>query len=254
MSCETILPLIHGHLDGMNSEAEEAQLQAHLRDCPSCRALMEQYAQIDARLRATEVEPPEQFAAGVMYKVHRGSHKKRFAFGPVTMVAAAAALLLVIGSGQITSFLQGGSSDSAAIAEDVTREMSQGTAEENGSVERQTTTATTDDAAPDTSSTADTADTAPAEYAAPGTNAAVNPATLTEAPTPAVTVHGDGTAWAEDLLDLLAPYQSGDEGDVYLVPKTVAEEVIAQYEGRYTMEVGTLKETENLLVLKEMDE
>jgi hypothetical protein len=253
MSCETILPLIHGHLDGMNSEAEEAQLQAHLRDCPTCRALMEQYAQIDAQLQTMEVEPPEQFTAGVMYKVRSGSRKKRFAFGPVTMVAAAAALLLVIGSGQITSFLGSGGSDSAMTTEDVVRGMPQYTAEENTSTENQTTTATTSDTAPDTS-VEHSADTAPTESSDPETGAAINPATLTASPTPAVTVHGDGTAWTEDLLELLAPYQSGDATDAYLVPKTVAEEVIAQYEGRYTIEVGSLNETDNLLVLKETDE
>ncbi len=69
MSCEEILPLIHGHLDGINTEAEEQQLQAHLQTCPACRSLLSMYEQIDAQVQQLEVEAPEQLAAGVMYKI-----------------------------------------------------------------------------------------------------------------------------------------------------------------------------------------
>ncbi|MBS6367878.1 MAG: zf-HC2 domain-containing protein, partial [Clostridiales bacterium] len=82
MSCEEMLPLLHGHLDGANSAAEEAQLQAHLHTCPACRSLLHQYEQMDAQVQQLEVEAPEQLAAGVMYKIglEKRGKRKRFVF------------------------------------------------------------------------------------------------------------------------------------------------------------------------------
>ena len=42
MDCEFYYPLLSAHIDGENSEAEEAQLQEHLAVCPHCRALLKE--------------------------------------------------------------------------------------------------------------------------------------------------------------------------------------------------------------------
>ena len=47
MTCEDALVLLSGHLDGENSEEEEAQLSAHLRQCPACRELLAAFQAAD---------------------------------------------------------------------------------------------------------------------------------------------------------------------------------------------------------------
>ena len=41
MLCDAAFELISAHLDGTNTPAEEAALQAHLSECPACQALLE---------------------------------------------------------------------------------------------------------------------------------------------------------------------------------------------------------------------
>ena len=66
---------------------------------------------------------------------------------------------------------------------------------------------------------------------------------------PAVTVYGDGEAWETELLELLQPYAIELDSGRYAVPRSVAEEVAAEYVDRYEIQSSELKDEDNLLVL-----
>ena len=234
MSCEEILPLIHGHLDGINTEAEEQQLQAHLQTCPACQSLLSMYEQIDAQVQQLEVEAPEQLASGVMYKIglEKNGRKRRFGFGRGTAwAAAAAAVVLVIGSGYLGFF--GETADNMAMDQ---RSVTAPNATEFAVTQQ-------DESASDTTTDGTGSDTA----AAPD-----GISTLTAGP--AVTVYGDGEAWEPGLLELLQPYEIGPDSGRYAVPRSVAEEVAAEYGDRYEIQSSELKDEDNLLVLMPSNE
>ena len=54
MTCEDALVLLSGHLDGENSEEEEAQLSTHLRQCPACRELLAAFQAADQGILSLE--------------------------------------------------------------------------------------------------------------------------------------------------------------------------------------------------------
>ena len=100
MTCEEALVLISGHLDGENTEQEEAQLQAHLEVCPSCREILEALSQTDQEIQNLEVDPPAHFCEDVMAAIRAEAapvRKKKRPIWPILTTAAAAALLLAIG-------------------------------------------------------------------------------------------------------------------------------------------------------------
>jgi anti-sigma factor ChrR (cupin superfamily) len=55
--------------DGALNEAEKIELDRHLEECASCRALQAVYEAIHADIEASAVEPPEGFSAGVMMRI-----------------------------------------------------------------------------------------------------------------------------------------------------------------------------------------
>ena len=94
MTCEEALVLISGHLDGENTEQEEAQLQAHLEGCPSCREILEALSQIDQKIQNMEAEFPANFCEDVMAAIRAEQvpvRKKKHPIWPVLTTAAAAA-------------------------------------------------------------------------------------------------------------------------------------------------------------------
>ncbi len=58
MNCDSYISLLSGHLDGINTSAEEEQLQAHLKNCENCRTLLNVMQQNDALMRDSVAEPP----------------------------------------------------------------------------------------------------------------------------------------------------------------------------------------------------
>lgn len=242
MSCEEILPLIHGHLDSINTEAEEQQLQAHLQTCPACRSLLSMYEQIDAQVQQLEVEAPEQLAAGVMYKIglEKNGRKRRFGFGRGTAwAAAAAAVVLVIGSGYLGFF--GETADNMAMDQ---RSVTAPNAAEFAVTQQDEST--TDATAKENSGDAATQ---PVDDSTESDTAVTPDGISTLTAGPAVTVYGDGEAWETELLELLQPYAIELDSGRYAVPRSVAEEVAAEYGDRYEIQSSELKDEDNLLVL-----
>lgn len=99
MDCEQYRLLLSGRIDGENTPEEEQQLQAHLAQCPRCRAVLEDYGHIDQGIHDLSVEPPEGLARGVMAQVNPPAKKRRFIFGGGTLAAAAVIAVVLIGAG-----------------------------------------------------------------------------------------------------------------------------------------------------------
>ncbi|MGM9524404.1 MAG: zf-HC2 domain-containing protein [Faecousia sp.] len=119
MSCNEYLPLLSGHLDGTNSEAEESRLQKHLASCKQCRRLLAQLEQTDALLLSAKAEPPADLAARIMSQVRNEPKRKKALHRTVRSVCAAgfaaAALLALVffGDLKLPSLKPEGSADAA---------------------------------------------------------------------------------------------------------------------------------------------
>ena len=123
MCSEQMKLLISGHLDGCNTPKQEAVLEEHLRQCAECRRLLREYEAIDAELAGLTQAPPAGFSANVMNAISqeapRPQKERKHAFRYGTMIAAAAAVLVLAVSAGHISMPKGGS---AAIYPSVTEE------------------------------------------------------------------------------------------------------------------------------------
>ncbi len=97
---------LSAYIDGALNAQEKSELEAHLKDCATCRSALELYKMIGETERASLVEPPADFAAGVMAKlgsleikeITEASKPKRKPVWPMvaSFAAAAACLALVL--------------------------------------------------------------------------------------------------------------------------------------------------------------
>lgn len=96
MNCETALDLVSASLDGELTAEEEARLQAHLDQCPRCRALRTELLGIHAACGEMEAPPPAQLKDHILAHLPPQETAKA-AKGPVwrRWAALAAALVLV---------------------------------------------------------------------------------------------------------------------------------------------------------------
>lgn len=128
-NCEQYWELISAGVDGALTELERARLQAHLEQCPECRALYEQMQSICGGLGEIEAAPAG-FAAGVMAEVAgteqlmpftaldggrdihaAGKTLLREWWRPIRRIAGlVACCLIVVGVWRISSWTLGGSS------------------------------------------------------------------------------------------------------------------------------------------------
>lgn len=120
MDCTESLIYINGHIDGINTEAEEALLQEHLNTCPQCRALLAQYEQLDRQLADVPAPP-----AGLTKRILAQLPKKRkrrgllyFAAPAATLATAAILALAVFGAMNLPVFAAKSASDYAAPKEE----------------------------------------------------------------------------------------------------------------------------------------
>lgn len=117
MNCEQMTVLLSAWLDGELSVEEQQQMQAHLEQCPECRALFEQLQTLHTSFSDLEEIPaPEHFAQRVMTRIEAESKLKvvpLFKRPQVRSFAAlAACAVLFVGFGRFA--LGGGSSKSEA--------------------------------------------------------------------------------------------------------------------------------------------
>lgn len=77
MDCQQCCELLSARLDGELTGKEERELEAHLRQCPGCRALAEQLSGLHEDFSALEEIPaPQGFAQGVMDRIRAEEQKK----------------------------------------------------------------------------------------------------------------------------------------------------------------------------------
>lgn len=99
MKCEEAAVLLSGRLDGVNTPAEERELEAHLETCPHCLALEEELTRNDVLLKQAPAEVPRDLEERIMAQVRRKAAPAR-KYGKWAAVGAmAAAVLLVMGLG-----------------------------------------------------------------------------------------------------------------------------------------------------------
>ena len=100
MNCDKTLELLSAELDGRLSDAEHAELQAHLDECADCRRVYGTLRDVDAMLPETQLEPPKALHDAVMREVRadaaKRQQKKRWV--PVAVIGVAAAAAFVLGS------------------------------------------------------------------------------------------------------------------------------------------------------------
>lgn len=97
MTCEQCLDLISARLDGELTVQEEAQLTAHLQECPACRAIAEDLKQLHAKLVAVgEVKAPAELSQTVMAQITKEKNQKRRRFIR-QLGGLAACLMLCVG-------------------------------------------------------------------------------------------------------------------------------------------------------------
>ncbi len=76
MNCERYLDLISARLDAPLAPADEAELAAHLNECPECRAIAYDLANIHSTLSGAAAVPPAELAESVMRSI-RGQRTAR---------------------------------------------------------------------------------------------------------------------------------------------------------------------------------
>ena len=99
--------------------AEEQRLEAHLRDCPQCRATAAAYEQQTRLLRSLPpVEPPAALRAGVLAGIQQVPPRRRWwSPRPVAFLGPATAVLLVVAALAVHNLHPGGgANDSSAPA------------------------------------------------------------------------------------------------------------------------------------------
>lgn len=99
-ACETYVDLMMRSIDRDTTPQEEAELQAHLADCETCRRLCAAYQALETQLAATDEAPPDTLKDAVMNSIRAEKRQRspkhllgRFRF---TAVAAVAAVLILV--------------------------------------------------------------------------------------------------------------------------------------------------------------
>lgn len=97
MNCEKYLDLISARLDGQLTAHEEAELTAHLKECPACRAISNDLQTLHSALaQPGEVDAPPALSQSVMKKIkaERAAARRRFVR---RLSGLAACLILCLG-------------------------------------------------------------------------------------------------------------------------------------------------------------
>jgi predicted anti-sigma-YlaC factor YlaD len=102
MSCEAYEAAIQALVDGALDESGKAQLEAHVRTCASCRALLDDLRQIRRTARSLEpLAPPAGAWPRLAARLREQAEGRRAAarpWGGIRGLAAAAALVVAVGA------------------------------------------------------------------------------------------------------------------------------------------------------------
>ena len=100
LACENYLELISRYVDDDLDQQEEQYLQDHIQNCDHCRAVLENYQIIDQELHKEKEKPPHTLHTAIMRGVRQeqqsASPRNWLSRGKFTLIAAAAAVLLIV--------------------------------------------------------------------------------------------------------------------------------------------------------------
>lgn len=116
--CEDVQELLSRKLDDDLTEEEEKILAEHLINCNACLKKLKAAEIIKIELNDMDAEPPVSFAAGTLYKAGLSTKKRRFSFGSFTVLAAAAALVVLAVTGTFGNLFQSDATSDATTMMD----------------------------------------------------------------------------------------------------------------------------------------
>ena len=100
----TITDQLSDYLDGELTADEAAALEAHLRECTACNAVLNDLKRIVAQAQHLEPRPPQaDLWAGIERRIERVTPPRRVSF-TLPQLAAAAALLVAVSAGTAIKF------------------------------------------------------------------------------------------------------------------------------------------------------
>ena len=97
--CERYETMLSAYLDGELPEAEEAELKAHLANCPECAAMYEAFSAVGEAVRTQDV--PDTLHSRIMETVRaaeKASRTQRAIIRLRPIFAAAACLIVLVGT------------------------------------------------------------------------------------------------------------------------------------------------------------
>ena len=104
--------------------AEEAQmLHAHISECDECRRLYDAFSAVSGAIAGDMEEPPEELAAGIMFKVRAVAAPKKRRFKISHYAALAACLAVVILAASRSDLFRGVAKETAPLAPDASVSM-----------------------------------------------------------------------------------------------------------------------------------
>lgn len=118
-ACEKYQELMSRQIDGDLTVEENAALMSHLDECVHCSAQYEVFQMMCQALSGMEAEPPEGFAQEILSKVALSKKKsffRRYGAGAFAGIAAVAAALVLVFSGNLNMILPTGMQASSAKA------------------------------------------------------------------------------------------------------------------------------------------
>lgn len=152
--CEDFAALLDLYVDGELSPGEMVRVQAHLDECPACRAYVDDALAIRAAFPSVEdTQVPDGFAEGVMAAIRAQAaprKKSRPWLKAALPLAACLALVVLVRSGPLRQQKFEAAADAASVTAETATEVPEAAAEEEApaELESQVRASAEDSAAP----------------------------------------------------------------------------------------------------------
>jgi anti-sigma factor RsiW len=119
MTCQSALPLIEPYIDGELDAAQQADIQLHLNECPSCAVVHRRLSDLSSDLRtlAPRYDASEALRARVQSSLRQAAPKSKIIAWPIRQWAIAATVLLALSVG--FNFFQLRSRSQSPVAQEI---------------------------------------------------------------------------------------------------------------------------------------
>lgn len=121
MNCDEISDLLSASLDGELTVQQEAEVQSHLAQCPSCRALMEDLTAIHEGCGGLETAPPPELTRRILEHLppQKASKPTKIIYWKRWGAMAAAVCLIALAAWRIPGALDRGDTTQGVVSGDV---------------------------------------------------------------------------------------------------------------------------------------